>query len=138
MPKQVLVTGFYIRFFSILFQIIIHKVDVNKWKNLAVACLMTTTILMANIIQLSTLLAEGESNNKFYYALLTLVLVTIIFQSLNTILLIVVNTIKCGEKQKLLEKWKDRMMNVSLCIMTFITVMSIVNIFVNAFGIDLN
>jgi hypothetical protein len=30
------------------------------------------------------------------------------------------------------------MMNVSLCIMTFITVMSIVNIFVNAFGIDLN
>ena len=99
---------------------------------------MTTTILMANIIQLNTLLAEGAANNKFYYALLTLVLVTIIFQSLNTILLIVMNTIQCGEKQKLLEKWKDRMMNVSLCIMTFITVMSIVNIFVNAFGIELN
>jgi hypothetical protein len=63
-------------FFSILFQIIIHKVDVNKWKNLAVACLMTTTILMANIIQLNTLLAEGAANNKFYYDLLSLVLVT--------------------------------------------------------------
>jgi hypothetical protein len=68
-------------------------VDVNKWKNLAVACLMTTTILMANIIQLNTLLAEGESNNKFYYALLTLVLVTIIFQSLNTILHLFTSTL---------------------------------------------
>ncbi|XP_063430947.1 uncharacterized protein LOC134712887 [Mytilus trossulus] len=101
-------------------------------KALIVSCLLSATILIANITQLKAVISDGATDH-FKRAVVAFIALSVLLQILNTLLLITANFVKgTSKRHKTFDLWKNRLLNVSIVVMVFVM---IINIVIGAIGI---
>ncbi|XP_040567563.1 ninjurin-2 isoform X4 [Lepeophtheirus salmonis] len=106
--------------------------DANRYatKKTIAQGMLDIALLTANASQLKYVLQVGEENHPFYYLMISLISISIILQGIVGVLFLIIGGLNINKKTE--HKAADRLNNVIILIIFFIT---LINVVLNGFGI---
>ncbi|XP_040567566.1 ninjurin-2 isoform X5 [Lepeophtheirus salmonis] len=118
--------------FETIFKFWNKPLDANRYatKKTIAQGMLDIALLTANASQLKYVLQVGEENHPFYYLMISLISISIILQGIVGVLFLIIGGLNINKKTE--HKAADRLNNVIILIIFFIT---LINVVLNGFGI---